>query len=206
MVLLKAYIIFPLALLFLWLYFKKDKRRNLQYFLNATIFSLAHINFSTDIDLISVFYIFVRLGIGLMLIWIVINFNIFISILAHSLHNFIIFSLQFIVLFFTPITDTPRNLSTEKIDFQIEQINPLNHSKNISIYNNKSTYTSYSLEEFLTNIKINLKENDSLDINPIFKNNKYEFILVKKDTSEIDLKLILSLLERENYLIKKHNN
>ncbi len=100
--LLKAYIGIPVFLIHLWILISQKKEENkyvsLGYFLNAFLFFVMHINLSEDIGVITLLQTSIRLGIGLILIWLVLNFNLLVSIIVHSLHNFIVFLIQFIAV------------------------------------------------------------------------------------------------------------
>lgn len=69
------------------------------YFVNALLFALIHFQFS-DLSVFTVFDVFIKFGAGLVFVWIMLNFGIIKSILAHIVNNLAVVLITFFALQF----------------------------------------------------------------------------------------------------------
>lgn len=206
---LKSIITIPVFIIHLRILFlQRDNNiqahTSLSYYLNAFIFSLIHYNISDGFDFISIMQIGIRFGIGLMLIWLVINFNLITSIIAHSFYNFFIFSLQ-LIAYQAGSLDAVKTAHTD--NYKIEWNKPQGFFSLEKITFNKDTLTmqNQTFDNFLIYNGINTDNIDSIQLAPSFSTSKYNIILIKKDSlvSNLEEKQIIELLLKAKILNKK---
>ena len=164
---------------------KINSNKNYLYYLNAIIFSLVHYKIYDFNSIYTIIPMFIQFGMGLILTWIVINFNIFKSIICHSLYNLILM----IILI------APLQFPEEKINI-IETKNYHFKWKKTPIFNSKMvSIKSPSKHEFYCeNININaiisfynLKKIKVNEENIFYK---FKFSIKNKDTIGIELDII----------------
>lgn len=85
-------------LFFIFLLDYLNRNKIIIYILNTFVFALIHYNLDDFSSFFSIIPVFFQIGVGFILIWIVINFNLFISILFHFLYNFVMISLMILSL------------------------------------------------------------------------------------------------------------
>lgn len=184
--LLKAYIGIPVFLIHLWILISQKKEENkyvsLGYFLNAFLFSVMHINLSEDIGVITLLQTSIRLGIGLILIWLVLNFNLLVSIIVHSLHNFIVFLIQFIAVSSMSDMDITKTVDINSHRLEWKTNNDIFLKEKRLLFSN-DTLKGYNctFQELLSFRGVSIN-NDTVDFNTVFKKQKYDILLIKKDS------------------------
>ena len=206
----KTYLVsIPVFLVHLWIIGQQKKGVNryvfLGYFINSLLFSVMHINITKEFEVLILLQTGVRLGIGMILIWLVLNFNLFVSIVVHALHNFIIFLLQFMVFYsnINPLVDNNVNIDNYKLEWQVNIT--LFTSKKISLINDTLKCHNCTFLEFMELQKINISVNDTVYLNALYKNKKYDIVLIKtrEVSDEIREKQMIELLLKAKVLNKK---
>ncbi len=170
-------------LLFDYFSFKKINTKIL-FISNALIFAIIHYKVEHFNEIITIIPILAQFGTGLLLIWVVINFNIKTSILIHSLHNLIILLPLIIILQFPPKTVNFKEVENYKITWN-----------KIPIFNNELTLIKKpnDFEISANNIspidlyKTYVKLEDNINLynkEPFFK---YNIVIKKLNSSAIKL-------------------
>lgn len=108
-----------------------DIRLNLNkpfiYFFNATLFAFFHYQLIDFYNLKSIVPMFMHLGLGLLLIWVVINKTIVKSIIIHAFYNFILVLISFIYLQYPD--SRVKSIEEEKISIEWKKV-PILNSRN----------------------------------------------------------------------------
>ena len=189
------YIILVIILLFI------KNKEFIIYIINSLIFSLVHYNITDFESINNIIPMFLQFSLGLIFIWIVLNYNILRSIFFHFLYNLIL------VIIFTIPLQTPKKETNEIIyigyKFQWSKT-PILTSKNSSI----SMPNKYEINA--DNIDLNsfyhIFENKSKKIK-IKEDNlfyKFNFKLKKNDPSanELDDKTVKKILTKASLIEK----
>lgn len=161
---------------------------NIQYFLVSVLFALIHYSVSDIDSIFSVVPIFFQFSIGLILIWITINFGLRWSMLIHFFINFSIITPLIIVL------QTPDKV-TKQIEYNssklIWQKNTLIGESKFSYTSNKVSAERMTIEQFTK--LIGRKESQKVNVNDSLKYYRYNFILEKgnEDQDFNDIKQLL---------------
>jgi hypothetical protein len=119
-------------LFFIFLLDYLNKNGKIIYILNTLVFALIHYNLDDFSSFFSIIPVFFQIGVGFILIWIVINFNLFISILFHFLYNLVMISLMIISLQ-KPTFNEYKVLENEQIYLKWKEIPFINNQKNFII-------------------------------------------------------------------------
>ncbi len=143
-----AFFITPVVIFINWKN-NNDLYRNILFLYSSLLFGLVHFNEeSTFIEMIVFGGNY--LGGGLLLSWVVINFNLFKSILVHLAYNIIVFG--FFIVFSNPITIKEKNKNG--ISFSIEEISIFAKSNNISRTEKSFIVDQAGLPVILANLDI----------------------------------------------------
>lgn len=191
--------LYLLYLSFIIIHFLKKKNIKYLFFINSLIFSLVHYNFNDFDSVFTILPMFFQFALGLILIWVVLNFNLLKSILLHFLFNFILIVILTIPLQFP---DNSINI-VEHSGFIIE-------SQKVAIFNG-NTIISRENEFNIVAKNVNIIKFYKI-FNSNFKNIKiskesmfynYDIKIEKLDTtkSKLDYKKV-KLLLKESKLIE----
>jgi len=165
--------------------YNKNKKTSILFYFSASIFTLVHYQLSDFTSIFTVVPMFLQFSLGLILIWVVINFGLMKTILLHFLYNFIIIlplvvALQFpdkkenIVKYGDTVLlwnkteyfgKTRINVSKEKIEIQRSSIKDF-----YGIYGNKENLMiDDTLKVYRYNFKVINKNNEKIDSSKIKK-------------------------------------
>lgn len=176
------YVILFVLIIFLIQKRKKSFHINVIYILNSFLFALIHYKLTDFTNVFSIIPVFFQFSLGLIFIWVTINFKLIWSMVLHFFINAIIIIPLFLLLQFP---NTQRNiLSADEIEFMWEKTSALGKSK--SIYTpNEVRAERITIEQFITifnSKKTNIKINDSL------RYYRYNFIIkdLKDEKLETD--------------------
>ncbi|MGV4415198.1 CPBP family intramembrane glutamic endopeptidase [Chryseobacterium sp. T1] len=132
------------------------------YILNAILFALIHYKLSDFASLLDVIPVFFQLSLGLILIWITLNFGLKRSMLAHFGVNFLIFMPFFILLQFPD--KKQEHITLDHHDFKWQKTSVLGPSK-ISYSPQRVSAERLSIQDFINlfeDRKLHLEISDSL--------------------------------------------
>lgn len=156
------------------------------YFINALLFSLVHFQFS-DINISTVFEIFIRFGSGLVFIWVMLNFGIIKAILVHLINNLLGVLIIFFAIQFPD--QTQHTVDFEGYTMEWKQVPIIGETKGMTIsYNDSTLYAKriglYNLCQIYNPEIIS----DSLRIPFHNQMTLYEIEIFKDDSVKIKLK------------------
>jgi membrane protease YdiL (CAAX protease family) len=181
------------------LHFKKKINPIYIYYINSIIFSLVHYKLYDFNSIFTIIPMFFQFSLGLILIWIVLNFNLIRSILFHFLFNLISIIILTIPLQFP-----------EKEIKKIEHLGYKFEWNKTPIFNSESTIISRpnSYEVVAENVDIiklyNTFETNSKKIKVINDNNffifKFKIIRIDTTASKLDPKTVELLLKKANLI------
>lgn len=168
---------------------KRPSNIKMIYFGNALIFSLVHYKIDDFSNFITILPITAHFSIGLFLIWIVVNFNIKISIISHFVLNFVMILPYLIYLQFPDTEKYSKEIYGYKITWQkvavFNKLTKISKPTNYEVYANNLTpielYRVYSpqVDNRIKDSKLFLKYNISIaKLNN--SNKKLDSLLVKK--------------------------
>ncbi len=171
--------------------FKVKKNLKIIYFLNALLFALIHYKFTHFTNIYSIVPMFFQFSGGLILIWIVINYNLFKSMLLHFCINFFAIGSLLIALKFP---DDVRTYSIKDKDVVIiyNKI-PLQNDKSITISKGNLEANNFTIRSLAKNLKIsaiNYSINDSL------RYYRYQFKIEHKNGLNINPKDAENILRK----------
>ncbi len=168
--------LFILYFLALGLHFFAKTRPYYLYFLNAMIFSLVHYTFSDFGSFITIVPMFFQFSLGLILIWVVINFNIIRSILCHFAFN----------LLFIAIITIPLQFPDDKI-CKIEHLGYHFEWTKIPVINAANTLVSIPNDYSLTA--------ENVDVAAFYKTFSTDELKIKNDYTLSRLKIKISRID-----------
>lgn len=172
------------------------------YVINSTLFSLVHYKLYDFKSMITIIPMFFQFSFGLILIWVVLNFNLFKSIITHFLFN-----LFFIIILTIPL-QFPNN-ENKNFDYLGYNIN----CRKIPFFNNKNTIISIPNDYTISaeNVDINKFYNSfnsnskKIKINVDNKFYKYKINIKRIDSTanKLDTKTIELILKKANLIENK---
>ena len=167
------------------------KKKWILYIINSLIFSLVHYQFSDFKSILTILPVLSQFSIGLFLIWVVINFGIIKSILAHLLYNLIIILPLFFIIQFPD--KTSRTIKKNDILFISEKTSYFGKS-NISVEHEGINAKKLTIAEFyqIYGLKNKIKIPDTLQIY------KYNFKIINKHKHQLDSITVKNLLIEAN--------
>lgn len=192
------YLLILLSVIFLLEYQIKNKNLNIFFVLNSILFALLHYKISDFHSIFSVIPVFFQFSIGLILIWITLNYGLKWSIITHFFINASILVPVFLVLQFP--TDTKSyTLESNGNRFKWEKTSIMGTFK-ISYSDRKVIAERATIEQFIdlfSNGNLKLKVTDSLSLfryhfklenqnKKPFKADEVEHILIKSGLAEPD--------------------
>lgn len=137
-VLLQNYYLIPLLAIFI-IAFELNRSKNIPYYvyyINALLFGLMHYEFD-DLKLLDTWIgVVMTSGMGLVLIWMVLNFGLIYSILLHALNNFV--AVAIIVLGNETSDMTLKKVETEDFTMKYQRVSFFIKDGNMEVENNKS--------------------------------------------------------------------
>lgn len=177
----KNYYLFLLLILhYLMLIFKQNKSK-ITFFSVSLLFALIHYNTDDFVNIYSVIPVFFQFSIGLLLIWITINYGLKYSVLSHFIINLIII-LPIIILLQTPDIKI-KEVKYKKNRFTWQKTPIFGNSK-FSFSPNKVVVQRLTIEQFTK--LFNNKELEELKINDSLKYFRYDITI--ESTSDENLK------------------
>ncbi len=135
--LLQNYYLIPLLAIFIISYeLNKNKEiPNYVYYINALLFGLMHYEFD-DLKLLDTWIgVIMTSGMGLVLIWMVLNFGLMYSIALHALNNFT--AIAIIVLAHETSDMTLKKVETEDFTMKYQRVSLFIKDGNMQVENNK---------------------------------------------------------------------
>lgn len=185
-----------------FLHFVKKINRVYFYVINSLLFSLVHYKLYDFKSIITIIPMFFQFSFGLILIWVVLNFNLFKSIITHFLFN-----LFFIIILTLPL-QFPNN-ENKNFDYLGYNIN----YRKIPFFNNKNTIISLPNDYTISaeNVDINKFYNSfnsnskKIKINVDNKFYKYSINIKRIDSTanKLDTKTIELILKKANLIENK---
>ncbi len=186
------------VLVILGFYFVADYRKikgTLLFYLNAGIFALIHYQISDFRSFFTIQPMFFQFSLGLILIWVVINWGLMKAILCHFLYNLIIIlPVLLIVQFPQKLRSTVENDSVELIWSKTNYF----VKTEIQIDKQQTDIKGLSIKDFygIYGNKANIKVDDSL------KFYKFNFKIINKENQKIDSLKVRELLYKARLIEK----
>ena len=187
--------LYILLIILFGLNFVKNVDNKFSFIISSIIFSLVHYKTQDFSSIITIIPMFFQLSLGLILIWVVLNFNLFKSIIIHFLFN-----IFFIILFTIPLQfPKGENKKVSYLGYTIEwSKTPIFSYKN-TLISRPSEY-----EVIAENVDIE-KFYNAFDSNSITINNDNKFFKFKikinrvdSTANKLDSKTLKKLLEKAN--------
>ncbi len=194
------YLIFFLIAIFYFDFYRKNNFTNVLYLLNSALFALVHYKLSEFSNIFAVLPVFFQFSVGLILIWITINYGLVKSMVAHFLFNFIIIFPLFLVLQF-PDTEQ-KKLKTNDVILEWNKVEIIGWYK-IDYSERRISAERISLNSFLDlypDIKKKVSVNDSL------RYFKYNIEVKSVRNSKISEQDLLNALLKTKLVESKVNN
>lgn len=136
-ILLQNYYLIPILAVFV-IAFELNKSKNIPYhiyYINAVLFGLMHYEFN-DLKLLDTWIgIVMTSGMGLVLIWMVLNFGLIYSILLHALNNFV--AVAIIVLGNETSDMTLKKVETQDFTMKYQRVSFFIKDENMQVEVNK---------------------------------------------------------------------
>ncbi|MDQ8143989.1 CPBP family intramembrane glutamic endopeptidase [Chryseobacterium sp. CFS15] len=137
-ILLQNYYLIPILAIFI-VAFELNRSKNIPYhiyYINAVLFGLMHYEFN-DLKLLDTgIGIVMTSGMGLILIWMVLNFGLIYSILLHALNNFV--AVAIIVLGNETADMNLKKVETQDFTMKYQRVSFFIKNGNMEVENNKS--------------------------------------------------------------------
>ncbi len=199
----KYYLIFtiPYIIVLILLLFYKDKiNKHILFISSALVFSVVHYKPEDFGNIITILPILTQFALGLLLIWVVVNFNLRTSILVHFTYNFIVLLPLFFVLQFPDIEQKSIEFNEYKISWQKTPVfsgeftllsRPNAYQVNASSIIPLTLYKAYASSK-----KPNLKDSE------LFSKYKINIQKLNDSAKELDSTLVKSLLIKANLIIE----
>jgi len=136
-ILLQNYYLIPILAIFI-VAFELNRSKNIPYhiyYINAVLFGLMHYEFN-DLKLLDTWIgIVMTSGMGLILIWMVLNFGLIYSILLHALNNFV--AIAIVVLGNETSDMTLKKVETQDFTMKYQRVSFFIKNGNMEVENNK---------------------------------------------------------------------
>ena len=202
----KNYYILILLSLFAFLYIlqklrKIIKNRFFLYIFSSIIFSLIHYKLNDFGNFLTVIPMFFQFSVGLILIWITINFGLVKSMLFHFLYNFIFIFVLFISLQFPDTTINTIEQNGNSLIWSKTQIFDSEGTKIIIPNDHEISAKNVSIKGFL---ELNNLVTDSLIIKDEFLMH-YNIKISGNTKTNLDSKIITNLLLKGKLIEKSKN-
>ncbi len=170
----------------LFLFVNKFKNKNNNYFLATVLFALVHYSLHDFKNIISIIPAFFQFSLGLILLWIAINYGLKKSILAHFLINLSVIFPLFLVLQF-PNTDK-NSIKNDIIVFEWQKT-PTIGNTNFVFTPKEITANRLSISDFI-NIYGDSKENYPINDTLMY----YKFNFKIQSSENLDRQAIIQTL------------
>lgn len=161
---------------------KTQRKTKIIYFLSTLLFALIHYKASHFTNVYSIIPVFFQFSIGLMLLWITINYNLFKSMLFHFCVNFFVIGSLILALQFP----------NEKVKTITENELVLTYHKTPVIGNENFTFTPSEVKSEITTIRLFAKllkvEDKKYKINDSLRFFRYNFNLKNVQGKSIESK------------------
>jgi membrane protease YdiL (CAAX protease family) len=205
----KTYTFLPLIVM-LVAFFSSRKAKNRIAFIalvisNATLFALYHYTLNDLLSLHTFFYPLFHFTIGLVLVWIVINFSLGKAIIAHSLWNSVNIAILFLVIQ-TPSDQVLTYTNTNGV-IKWQKVKRFFNEESSVVNFNKTGLSSTKIEAIKLLKMLSGKQSSEISLEVAQKNPYYvydiDIILIDEPKSQKEVwSLCLNLL-KESYLIKE---
>lgn len=185
----KNYYLILLVILFFMIQLKKNEYLKISYYVGSFLFALIHYSFRDFENTYSFIPVFFQFSIGLILIWITINFGIKWSIFCHFLINSLII-LPIILLLQFP---------NMKVKFIEDEKNKISWQKTTLFGSSNIIYTSKNVDAKRVTIEqfvklFNDNELKKVKINDSVRLYRYNFNLETKNGNEVKARDVKKLL------------
>jgi membrane protease YdiL (CAAX protease family) len=179
------------SILFLIFYKKIKTNKNVVFYGNALLFSIVHYEIENFNNLITIAPILAQFSMGLFLIWIVINFNLKTSIIAHLVFNGIVIFPTFISLQYPNTEFSKRQIEGYEISWRQTPI----FGKN-TLIKKPSDYEVQAKNVMpLTLYKVyNTKSNNKLRNSELFSKYNISLKAIDNSAEKLDSTLIKTIL------------
>ena len=181
------------------LHFIKKINRIYIYFINSIIFSLVHYKLYDFDSIFTILPMFFQFSLGLILIWVVLNFNLIKSILTHFFFNFLI-----VIIFSIPLQFPKIEIKKmEYLGYKMEwNKTPIFNSEN-TIISTPNSYEVFAenveILQFYNTFKTNSKKINVKSDNKFFKF-KFRIIRIDSTANKLDHKTVELLLKKANLI------
>ena len=183
-------ILFLLFLFLLFLNRKNERKKNWGIIVSIILFGTLHYQVSDFTSLVFLYSIFIQIGLGAVLLWIVINFGLKRAMIMHALFNFIMLSYSyFLIINKTDFSQKKmenkdiyvvwkkefnvfpksKKMTFSEVHFEAENYNPLQVYQAIRPLNEaqqqlfiKEPFISYTISFYLKD-SLNVKPNDLVE-------------------------------------------
>lgn len=169
------------------------------YFLNSLTFTLVHYKLSDFNSIFTIIPMFFQFSLGLILIWIVLNFNLIKSILFHFLYNFIC-----VVIFTIPLQFPEKRIRRiEQLGYKFEwNKTPIFNSKNIIISRPNEyeiTAKNIDIQNLYNAFETNSKKIKVSNENKFYRF-KFKIIKIDSTANKLDSKTMVLLLKKADLI------
>jgi hypothetical protein len=190
-----AYFVFSM----LYILKNKPKVFPIMFLLNSVLFSLAHYKITDFSSLFSSVPFFIQFSLGLILIWIIINFGLLRAILFHFLWNLIAFGLMLFPLQF--VDDKVQEIQTEEYTMIINKVPRYSKANSTFAYNSSGLKINHMELTKVLKIINAKKDEDVFPATPFMKYNLEIKFNDKRDQHEMNEILFKSLVENEFFRV-----
>ncbi|WP_223032613.1 CPBP family intramembrane glutamic endopeptidase [Hanstruepera marina] len=188
------------------IFFKNENFENIQIILSSVLFSFIHFKASDFNQLFSIYPIMIIFSLGLIAIWITLNFGLLKAIYLHAIWNLCIMFLVFIALQYPDLNKKQFENEIVKIEFERSPL--INNGENGISYSRSKiiakSVTLHNLLDFLNQVEKEKNSNQEYYQTEVFM--KYNFQIYLKDSTKNFSQPIFKFLQKEKLLKIKYNN
>lgn len=194
----------PYAVILILIFLKKRNINiRIAFFANALLFSLIHYKLHDFTNFITIIPIVAHFSIGLFLIWIVVNFNLKVSIISHFILNFIIILPLSISLQFPDNKNYSKEIDGYKISWKKTAV--FNKHTTISRPNNYEVNAKKVTPIELYKVYASV-DNNRIKDSELFSKYNINIISINNSQKKLDSLLIKKLLLKTNLLTEIKSN
>ena len=170
--------------------FKINRNSKIIYFLNSLFFALIHYNLDVFTNIYSIIPVFFQFSVGLILIWITINYSLIKSMIFHLFFNFLIVGS---LLFALQFPDTKVNtIKDNNIVFTYHKT-PVIGKEIFTLTPKEVRYETTTIRMFAKLLKV---EEKNYTINDSLRFYRYNFDLKKTEGKELESEEVENILRK----------